>query len=132
MISITAYMYILSYLVFILKAQGPNYCARRLINISLLNTLFMSMISLRCYGHTLSLVLNIVWSYGPEIRPRVQFITIFWCTIITAIVEMLDSLLPLLFIAATIAYVGVLLVLQYGPSCKVLHNSLGMMDVALF
>ena len=36
----------------------------------------MNMISLRCYDHTLSLILNIFWSYGSEIRPRVRPIAV--------------------------------------------------------
>ena len=32
------------------------------------------MTSLRCYDHTLSLILNIVWLYGPKIRRKVWFI----------------------------------------------------------
>ena len=61
------------------------------------------MISLKCYDYTLSLVLNIVWSYGPEIRPRVWFIAVFIGVIIAANVEVLDSLLPLFFLATTVA-----------------------------
>ena len=58
----------------------------------------MNMTPLRCHDHTLSFILNIIWLYGPEIRPRVQFIAVFLDIIIAAIVEVLDSSLRYYFL----------------------------------